>query len=546
MYIPSVLAGTANLGLLNAVQAMTSKQRCTSAPVEAVIFDMDGVVTNTRNAHVAAWKRTFDEYLQKWAREKGRLFEPFDEHDDYCEYVDGKPRYRGVEDFLRSRGIVAPFGRPDDTADRMTICGIGNRKNDYFRTWLATHRVEVFPSSRALLKILREHEVKFAVYSASQNAEAVLQSAGIAGLFDARIDGLEADRLGLKSKPFPDIIIEALARLKVEAGRSVVIEDAIAGVKAARQAKPLQVIGVNRSDYAAELLANGADIVVNDLGELYFDPLSGLHPKMLCDLVAPWKDWPQLRRRFLGQRLVVFLDYDGTLTPIVDDPNRAVLDDETRQTVRALAQHYTVAVISGRDRSEVERLVGVETLYYAGSHGFDIGGPHGQHDAMEVGIEFVADLDRAERFLRDRLSDTQGVLIDRKRFAISVHYRHTPAADFPAVEEAVNEVTTSDKRLTKSLGKKVFQIQPQLDWNKGRAVSWLLGRLNLENSNVVPIYVGDDITDENAFRVVLESGLGVAVRDGNRPTAANYAVSCTREVRRFLEMLIAWADENTA
>jgi alpha,alpha-trehalase len=235
---------------------------------EAVIFDMDGVVTQTADLHAAAWKELFDGFLRRWAVDNAQPFEPFDAVSEYRRYVDGKARYDGVRDFLAARGISLPTGNPSDPPDRQTICGLGNRKDAFFLEQLRRLGAEAFASTIDRARALREKGLRIAVISASRNAPEILTSAGVADLFEARVDGLVAAELGLPGKPDPAVFLEAARRLGADPARTVVIEDATAGVDAGRRGGFGLVIGVDRAGQAGELRAHGADVVINDLAQL--------------------------------------------------------------------------------------------------------------------------------------------------------------------------------------------------------------------------------------------------------------------------------------
>ncbi len=239
--------------------------------ITAFIFDTDGVVTRTATVHAAAWKALFDDFLEEHAASTGTQFVPFG-NDDYLRHVDGRARYDGVAAFLESRGIALPYGCPDDPADRRTVCGLGNRKNDAFLAEVRAHGVEPFESTLAFVRTLREEGVRTAAVSASENCEAILEAAGAGGLFEVRVDGLDAARLGLASKPEPDLFLEAARRLDVEPARAAVVEDAIVGVQAARRGGFGLVVGLDHVGASAVLRANGADVVVADLAQLELDP----------------------------------------------------------------------------------------------------------------------------------------------------------------------------------------------------------------------------------------------------------------------------------
>ncbi|MGI4902480.1 MAG: HAD-IA family hydrolase [Janthinobacterium lividum] len=232
---------------------------------DAVLFDLDGVLTKTASVHACAWKKLFDEFLRRRQSPEDAPFRPFDIEEDYAAYVDGKPRYDGVASFLHSRCIECPLGNPDDAPGMQSRCALGNLKDRYFLELLAQQGVAVYESSIALVRKLRGLGFKTAVVSSSNNCLTVLEAAGITTLFDTRVDGLDIAALGLKGKPAPDAFLEAARRLGVLPSRAVVVEDAVAGVGAGRAGRFAKVIGIDRNGHAQALLDGGADIVISDL-----------------------------------------------------------------------------------------------------------------------------------------------------------------------------------------------------------------------------------------------------------------------------------------
>ena len=232
---------------------------------DGVLFDLDGVVTDTAKVHAAAWSSLFDDFLGRCAAAEGGDTSPFT-NDDYRHFVDGKPRCDGVTDFLASRGISLPQGRPTDKGD-VTVHGLGNRKQRLFRR-LLTDGVPVFDSTVVLVRQLRDFGIGVAVYSSSRNCADVLIAGGIDDLFDVRVDGVLAEELGLAGKPDPAMLVEAASRLTVRPDRCVVIEDAEPGVTAGRDGGFALVIGVARSGNADDLLRCGADVVVADAADI--------------------------------------------------------------------------------------------------------------------------------------------------------------------------------------------------------------------------------------------------------------------------------------
>jgi alpha,alpha-trehalose phosphorylase len=260
---------------------------------DAVLFDLDGVLTTTRAVHAAAWKYSFDEFLAGWDAQHGSTTARFDDSADYANHVDGKPRQDGVRDFLASRGIHLPEGQPDSPPDEKSVWGLGNRKQLLVEERLA-HGVEVFPGSVAWVRELRDAGIKTAVVSSSRNCAAVLGYAGIADLFDTRVDGDTTLELQLAGKPAPDTFLEAARRLGVDPGRAIVVEDALAGVEAGRAGAFGLVLGVDRAGDAAGLIAHGADIVVDDLGELLNAPIDRVHRLLAAAkrIIAATGDYP--------------------------------------------------------------------------------------------------------------------------------------------------------------------------------------------------------------------------------------------------------------
>jgi beta-phosphoglucomutase family hydrolase len=235
---------------------------------DAVLLDLDGVITDTANIHAACWKQMFDEYLQKRATLRGEAFRPFDLVTDYELFVDGKPRFDGVRDFLTSRGIQLPEGHPDDPPQVETVCGLGNRKNALVNEVIEDMGVEPYEGSVQFIHQLRRHGFKIAVVTSSQNCTAVLKAAKLDGVFDVQVDGDMIQAQQLAGKPAPDTYLLAAKLVGIEPARAVVIEDAISGVQAGAAGNFGLVIGVARKGNAEELKHHGAHLVVNDLGEL--------------------------------------------------------------------------------------------------------------------------------------------------------------------------------------------------------------------------------------------------------------------------------------
>jgi beta-phosphoglucomutase family hydrolase len=238
------------------------------AGISACLFDLDGVLTQTAKIHAQAWKQMFDDFLREWARRTGEPFHEFDRPTDYDEYVDGKPRFDGVRSFLQSRGIDLPLGSPQDQPEAETIHALGTRKNNLVLKLIAEQGVEPYEGSVRFVEKARELGLRLAVVSSSTNCREVLISAGIEHLFEARIDGVTAEREGLAGKPAPDMFLAGARAVRVDPTAAAVFEDSLAGVEAGRTGGFGYVVGVDRAGQADALRRHGADIVVEDLSEL--------------------------------------------------------------------------------------------------------------------------------------------------------------------------------------------------------------------------------------------------------------------------------------
>ena len=247
--------------------------------------------------------------------------------------------------------------------------------------------------------------------------------------------------------------------------------------------------------------------------------------------------WPSIEKELRGRRLSVFLDFDGTLTPVVPRPTGAYLDARTRDTVRRLATRWPVQVISGRRAADVRARLGIDSLWTAGNHGFEILPPAGTPGGLEVASELVPEIHRAAGELRRETACISGAEVEDKAFTLGVHYRLVDPALVPEVERAVDRVAARHPALRRTPGKKVFQLQPALDWDKGKALRWILSHTGQRDA--FPLYFGDDATDETALAAVADDGLGVRVAEHPRPTAARYSLQNSDEVAAFLERLVS-------
>ena len=513
--------------------------------IEAVIFDTDGVVTRTAAVHFAAWKAVFDPFLAAHAPGDGAR--PFTDA-DYRDHVDGIPRYDGVAALLASRGVTLAWGEPSDPPGDTTVCAVGNTKNAAFRAVVQRDGVEAYRTTARFVEHLRAAGIRTAVISASRNCAMVLEAAGVAALFEVRVDGNDAAELGFAGKPDPAVFLEAARRLGVAPERAAVVEDAVSGVEAARLGGFALVVGIDRTRHPGPL-AEHADLVVPDAADLEVTG-STIHRSVpararLTDLPAAIDDAGSLDldllRRVDGRAVAVFLDYDGTLTPIVGRPEDALLPAATLAAVEALSAVAVVGIISGRDLDDVRAFVAAEGLWFAGSHGFDVLSPTGERREFPEGEAARPALDVAEGQLAGVIGAFEGAWVERKRFAIAVHHRAMAPELTPSLREAVATVAAGHDELRMTGGKMIFELRPAVEWDKGKALHWLLDAAGLDPDTTTAVYVGDDETDEDAFDAVRDIGIGVVAGDEDRETAAHYRLDDPDRVRGFLEALAAWA-----
>jgi len=444
---------------------------------DAVLFDLDGAVTDTASVHDAAWKTMFDKFLAHRPASAQENYCPFSS-DDYRRFVDGKPRYDGVADFLASRGIELPRGEPSDRGDD-TVCGLGNRKQELLLQ-LVADGVPAFEPTVALVRKLRAAGVGTAIYSSSRNCERVLKAAGLADLFSVRVDGVVADELGLPGKPDPAVLYEAARRVGARAERSVVVEDAEAGVAAGRSGGFALVIGVDRTGHGADLLRHGADVVVGDLDEVAV----ATGDKRMSAIANALQSYGRVIGLVGVRRLMVALDYDGTLSPIVSDPGAARLVDGAAEALKHLAEQCPVAILSGRDLADIRDRVGVPGIWYAGSHGFELVGPDGQYQQNDAAAAAVPVLQRAAAELTEALAHIAGVRVEHKRFAVAVHYRQVAPQRIGEVVASAHRIGQREK-LRVTSGRKVVELRPDIDWDKGTTLAWIRDQIDGQG-NLLP------------------------------------------------------------
>jgi alpha,alpha-trehalase len=391
---------------------------------------------------------------------------------------------------------------------------------------LLNEAVPALESTVDLVRELRIAGISTAICSWSRNGAPVPRAAGIEDLFDVRVEGLAGEELGVAGHT---VLLEAARRLDADPARSVVVEDSPAGVDAARTGGFAVVIGVCRRSRAEDLRACGADVVVDDLADVEvrkgFTRASELPDTLNC--------YGQLVGVVAGRRTFVCLDFDGTLSEIVADPQAATLVEGAAEALEQLATLCPVAILSGRDLSDLRDRVGLPGLWYGGSHGLELAGPDGSYHQNEAALAAIPVLETAAAELCKDLEQIPGARVEHKRFAVAVHYRNV-APDRVAEVIAAAHRRHHDLRVTN--GRKAIELRPDVDGDKGDVLDWIRGHIH-QPGRVVPIYVGDDVTDEDAFDAIQYSGIGIVVRhdeDGDRPTAAQFSLRNPADVCTLL------------
>jgi trehalose 6-phosphate phosphatase len=494
---------------------------------KAVIFDLDGVLIDTARLHGRAWKEAFDAFFVHRGMD-----DTFDEITDYRGHVDGRPRYEGVAALLRSRGIELPHGEASDEPGFGTHAAIGNLKNRRFQELVETEGVEILPGAADLVESLADQQIPMAVVSSSKNAPHVLPER-LEAHMDVLFSGVDVAELEMPGKPAPDMFLEGARRLGVDPRSAAVLEDAPAGVKAGRLGGFAVVVGIDPQG-TSNLEQSGADFVVPVVGDLPHDVATWAD--LIADPAPAMGSFDEISG-LLGQKPAIFLDYDGTLTPIVDDPDAANIGDEERRVLAGLAATVPVAIVSGRGLDDVRSHVAVEGLTYSGSHGFEIEMPDGERVEQEEAGEVVPELDEAEELLASGAASLEGVMIERKPFAIAVHTRRARSeAGREGAGALAREVVARFDGLVLRGGKEIHELRPAIDWDKGAALTHLR---DLLPGDPTPLYIGDDDTDEDGFYAVRRGG-GAGILVGHEEggnTWADFTLSDPPQAIAFLSRL---------
>jgi len=479
--------------------------------IKGIVLDMDGVITDTRKWHYLAWKEVFDFELNRAGLPE------FTEY-DYQKYVDGKPREEGIMSFFLSRGI-----EPDNDK----IYSIGESKNKAYLETLKNNPPAVFKDFFEAIRKWADQKVTVLAISSSKNAKMILKRAGVDQVFKKIVDGKDAFTLRLKGKPEPDYFLEAVHEAGLLPEDCAIVEDSISGVQAGRKGNFKFVFGMSREGQTSpeELYQNGADSVISELTEV----------GEARNVIQYWDDF----KAHIGKReIALFIDFDGTLSNIVNDPKDASMSAETKHILERCSKSFIVSIISGRDRPDVKNRVGIDSIFYSGCHGFDISGPGCFHFEVEEASRLLSKLEEATLQMTIEFSHLKGFIIEKKLYSTALHFRMVNALDEKEILGRMVALKDKFPELRLKRGKKVIELAPDVDWDKAKAVNKIIEILNINSQTTVPIYVGDDLTDEDVFRDFKRKGIGIKVGGSSDKTDAHYNLSNPEEVDKFLELLL--------
>lgn len=333
---------------------------------------------------------------------------------------------------------------------------------------------------------------------------------------------------------------EEIHSMNTSPDRIIAASDSTTGIRALKNVGVTMLIGIHHEGQSRkELYDQGADYVLDSLSELEF--VEGMQSPFSFSQALPGA-FQFLNRDamlFFQRNPVFFFDYDGTLSPIVKDPKKAYLRPSVRKLLKQLSEYYPVAIVSGRDLRDVRDFVQLDHLIYAGSHGYRITGPGGISWTHSEAEKTIPLLDLVEKSLRKKFSEQEGIMIERKYSALAIHYRNAPKYSYKKINLAVEELIREVPDLKKGRGKKIIEIKPAFDWNKGKAVEWILRKMGYSDPEKYhPVYVGDDITDEDVFRAIADHGTSILVGDHGGISAADMQLRDSDQVEELLHVLV--------
>lgn len=482
--------------------------------MKAIIFDLDGVLTETQKLHEKAWREMFNAFLP----------EPLS-GDDYRRYLDGKPREVGIRSMLSARNIQ--LGDEE-------IHALGKEKNKLYIEALKKEGPHLIDESFSFVVRMFAKKLPMAVVSSSRNCRMIMEETNLIQFIPVLVTPEEADIKNLRGKPDPDYFLEACRLLKVAPSESIMVEDAISGIEAGKKAGFGKVVGIKiRNDPQGlnELKSAGADEVVSSLWSV-----SGMDDYLKLDDAG--KNFSKILQR--NQNHFLFLDFDGTISEIVKDPAQAKPLEGVVKLISELADMMPVCIITGRDTEVIRNLIDLPHIHYAACHGFEISGPAGLHYELAEARAIIPEFDKAQSSLTKKLGEFKGIVIERKKFGLAFHYRMITSPDIR--NKLISEVSDYCGKhgfFKVRPGEEVIEILPNLNWHKGKALLKLYEVLKLSKTKFPPLYFGDGKTDEDAFREMINWGTSILISDHDRPSLAHYKIANPADTKVILEKIKA-------
>ncbi len=495
-------------------------------PILAVLCDLDGVVTKTARVHAEAWKQVFDNFFYHY-EEKAHILYSFNIVNDYIQFIDGEQQIEGVKEFLLSKNISI-------TED--IIYDLAQKKDKIFLQLLEKQGVEINDDNFNKLNEWKQQGMKLGLVSSSRNCQPILKKSKLSSFFQVCIDEL-AEQEQLKGI-YRNTFLYAATKLNVPPESIMVIEDATVGIEVAKQGNFGLVVGLIHPNNYQKMQKSRADVLVTTLEELVWNGKQIRFPRYYQHLPNACNQINEMEVLFSNHQLVVFLDYDGTLTPIVGHPENAILNDSMREVLSQLSKLVKITIISGRDRNNIQSLVNLPNVFYVGNHGLDMEGLD-EKEIVQKNIESsISTLRQVWQELALKLASVSGIQIEPKKFTLAVHYRNVATEKQSEILAITQQIVERYSNLTIVYGKKVLDVCPKTGWNKGEALKWLISKFDLVKDKIVPIYIGDDLTDENAFRALTDDGIGILVGNHGSKTYADFVVKDPVEVQEFLKKII--------
>lgn len=503
--------------------------------IEGFIFDLDGVVTDTQELHARAWEMMFNEFLRARRGKHSDGDERLDDFSssDYTNFLDGKPRSAGIRSFLESRGITLP----EDEVSRLSRI-----KNDHFLELVDSEGARLIHDTVAFIQDLRKAHIPTALVSSSRNARRILGKSGLSDYFDTVVTPNEAEKIDLRGKPYPDYFLEASKQIRKSPEKCVVVEDSLAGVEAALAGGFGEVVGL---DYHGDekklalLKEHGAHEAVSSLWNMNSVREILPLPNVLEEFDGIFPSHSKLD-------YFLFLDFDGTLSPIVDDPAEAEVLEELPAIIQKCTEYFRVCIITGRDTPVIKAKLHLSNVIYAACHGFEITSFPNFTYQVEEARAAVPLLDEAEKKFRDDFEGVEGFVLERKSFGVALHYRMIASErKVEELKEKVLDYVSTVPGLKLHEGEDVLEVLPQVHWDKGMAMLKIYEVTGLQQKDLPPLYIGDGQTDEDAFREMESWGIPVLASVEQRPTRARYHLRGPTEVKEFLTKLLERKSENT-